>query len=112
VFTVGRRKSGKAERYSGIAKTILQRVFFRMSQEIGRVYKFKIYHTSGNEYGILNHRTGNWSGALGELQQKVRCVSQYDTQGVEGMEPSRSRSLQNVHSFNYCKVPLVKMKSK
>ncbi|XP_064638543.1 glutamate receptor ionotropic, NMDA 1-like [Lineus longissimus] len=61
--------------YSGIAHAILTEAFYRMSLRTSKVYKYKIYHTAGNEYGRFNQSTKAWTGAFGELQQKKAVMA-------------------------------------
>jgi hypothetical protein len=66
---------GGSSGYMGLAPDILQEAFFRMNRQTGHVNKYKLYHTLGNEYGILNHTSNTWTGAFGELQNKVPCLT-------------------------------------
>lgn len=44
---------------------------YDLVEEMAKYNGFKFKFTTNQDYGIMNHKTGKWSGMIGELQSMV-----------------------------------------
>ena len=57
--------------FFGLAPAIVKEAFVRLSRRRGKLIEYKFYVAPNNHYGSYNHTTGEWNGAMGEIQKKV-----------------------------------------
>lgn len=48
---------------------------YDLVEEMAKYNGFKFKFTTNQDYGIMNHKTGKWSGMIGELQSMVSYIN-------------------------------------